>query len=428
MAQANQSWNLVMVFANHLRYILLTAAALAAASAAASAVTPTVTPTAAATVQNPDIANPVLQGSSQPAQTEISRFVDKPQVLLPEGVVINWRPAKLVRLPRDNRWFLIFDMTLLEPRLPVSPTAADSEAIAELTEAAMIDKPPLREDDPLARPIEVLPGKWLSAMASVVGNKTDLTMEFRVSGVITTYNNRNYILPTWAASLSMFGKQAAVAVPATKANSLEPTFFTGRSPADDTTAATNAGENSLSDAPSDALPDALREMLLAIPRTCPLETGIRLGQKVVGMAGEQGVNTGTVSTATIGTKAVGAGSPGTQQGEGGSGAEVGGRSKRRQDEAIWQDGYVVTDRVGRVRYYADEGYWFFSFEADDSSLAEPPVALHPCQLLEEIELVTIRAGETRKFRVSGEISKYQEKNYLLLHKLLVVYEAGNFGK
>ena len=48
------------------------------------------------------------------------------------------------------------------------------------------------------RPIEVLPGKVLTAMTKVTGNKVDLSLTFRVWGELTTYRKRNFILPAMA--------------------------------------------------------------------------------------------------------------------------------------------------------------------------------------------------------------------------------------
>ncbi|OPZ96097.1 MAG: hypothetical protein BWY71_02026 [Planctomycetes bacterium ADurb.Bin412] len=45
-----------------------------------------------------------------------------------------------------------------------------------------------------------------------------------------------------------------------------------------------------------------------------------------------------------------------------------------------------------------------------------------------MENVVERSGRSSLFRVTGQVTKYQGKNYLLLRKMLLVYDMGNLGK
>ena len=103
-------------------------------------------------------------------------------------------------------------------------------------------------------------------------------------------------------------------------------------------------------------------------------------------------------------------------------------SGTRTQQSDWKDGYMVIDRVGRLNYNVEEGCWFFDFESDGASFTEPPVRLHPNRLMEEMEKHYKANIGGVKFRISGIISKYQGMNYMLLRKVLVVYELGNLGK
>ena len=102
-------------------------------------------------------------------------------------------------------------------------------------------------------------------------------------------------------------------------------------------------------------------------------------------------------------------------------------SRTSGTEGICRDGYMVIDRVGRLTYYPDAQQWLFAFEADAASLAEPPVEVLPSQLLEVMEKLQRKSSRALRFRISGQVTKYQNRNYILLRKVLVVYDSGNLG-
>ena len=77
---------------------------------------------------------------------------------------------------------------------------------------------------------------------------------------------------------------------------------------------------------------------------------------------------------------------------------------------------------------SQDGRWLFVFEADGASVAEPPVTLHPSQLLEVMEKKVVHTAKAVKFRVSGQITTYRGGTYMLLHKVLMVYDLGNLHR
>jgi len=251
------------------------------------------------------------------------------QVLIPEGFRVGGREATLARHPEQPRWFLQF-------------------AVTESTPAG----------DPFSVPLEVLPGKWLTNMVRFAEQKQDETARFRVWGEITTYKDRNYIIPTFAAALSIFGDPQTAQPEATEA-------------ADDDKALER---------------DKLRKAIMALPRTRPLQ------------------NIDALSPAAV---------PATADGS--------------NDEAIWKDGYMIINRVGRISYYPEADQWLFSFEADGASLAEPPVEVLASQMLEVMEQLQSKSSRPLRFRISGQVTKYQRRNFVLLRKVLVVYDLGNLG-
>ena len=93
-----------------------------------------------------------------------------------------------------------------------------------------------------------------------------------------------------------------------------------------------------------------------------------------------------------------------------------------------RDGDMVIDRIGRIMYDSGNLCWLFVFEADGDSLTEPPIALHPSRLLEVMENKAMHSSKRLRFRVSGEITTFRGATYMLLHKVLLVYEPGNLHK
>ena len=89
---------------------------------------------------------------------------------------------------------------------------------------------------------------------------------------------------------------------------------------------------------------------------------------------------------------------------------------------------MIVDRIGRLVYDPEEQMWLFNFESDATHLTEAPIALLPCQLLEVMEKATHQSAQRIKYRISGRVTKYQNRNYLLLRKVLLVFERGNIGK
>ena len=79
-------------------------------------------------------------------------------------------------------------------------------------------------------------------------------------------------------------------------------------------------------------------------------------------------------------------------------------------------GYVV-DRLVRILPDERERWWLARFESDNT-LADAPVRLLPCRLLEQARTAADEAEEPPVFRVSGEVTRYKGRRYLLLRKLL----------
>lgn len=315
----------------------------------------------------------VTNSPSKKPQTKLSKGLIKkePLTLLPEGFQISGLTAKLIQHPTDQRWFLKFQSeSNTKPKLSANQSTPESLTDFETN-----------SNDPFSRPIEVLPCQWLTKMVSVAGKKTDLSITFRIWAEVTTYQKKNYILPKDVYSLSLFGsstqKAAAPASPGLPTSALS----------------TQESEPTTDPQDKFKLPAKLRKILMEIPRPQPI---------VVTELSDSKAETKSTTRRSF---------------------TVGGSTRTDLAENV-----MITDRVGRLAYDPDTQYWLFAFEADGQSLAEPPIALLPSQLLEIVEKILQKTSRPAKFRLSGQVTRYLNKNYLLPRKLLIVQDRENLDK
>lgn len=89
-----------------------------------------------------------------------------------------------------------------------------------------------------------------------------------------------------------------------------------------------------------------------------------------------------------------------------------------------REGDVVINRMGRLVKDA-KGTLLFVYESDATALNEPPLILLPCMKLEQMELVAAKRPNV-KFTVTGEVTVYRGKGYLLLRKAMLHRDLGQF--
>jgi len=90
-------------------------------------------------------------------------------------------------------------------------------------------------------------------------------------------------------------------------------------------------------------------------------------------------------------------------------------------------GEMVADRLVRIVPDPQGRWWIAAFEADNI-LQEPPMRLLPCEMLAKAKALAgeARPGRMRIFRVSGKVTRYEGDRYLLLRKVLVELNLGQF--
>jgi len=312
----------------------------------------------------------------------------KIQKLLPQGSIINGKDAKLLKLPEENRWFMILVQQESNPEEISS--AASTEKAYSWWEKLNIDG---NHADPLSRPIEILPNQTLMTMVNILGNRNDCSVTFRVWGEITTYKGRNYILINDVGMLRLFG--SVNDSPAGQSEKIAPDDLLSADTIPSGRLSPNASEQ-------DFLPEKLRKALMSIPRPLPV------GE-------EQETLTETQATETkpsqIPTRI--------------SSIERETESDPSVASLGWRDGELIIDRVGHLMYARDQNEWLFSPNSGSPNKPDDPLILLPNLLLEAMEKLWAQSNHRALFRISGMVTVYHGRGYFLLSKLQVVYNQGN---
>ncbi len=99
--------------------------------------------------------------------------------------------------------------------------------------------------------------------------------------------------------------------------------------------------------------------------------------------------------------------------------------KMKQGFELKQDS-ILAERTGFIKQ-TPEGGWVFQFDALGRNTSEVSLELLPCQVLEAAQYKKAVAVRRARFKVSGIVTKYQGRYYLLLQTAKRAYGYGNFG-
>ncbi len=80
------------------------------------------------------------------------------------------------------------------------------------------------------------------------------------------------------------------------------------------------------------------------------------------------------------------------------------------------EGSLIVDRVGRLAKASDGTNWEFHFESDGKALKDPPLMVLPNRNLMLMEDLIKETNKDVKFRITGSITDYRGRNYVLLIK------------
>jgi hypothetical protein len=87
---------------------------------------------------------------------------------------------------------------------------------------------------------------------------------------------------------------------------------------------------------------------------------------------------------------------------------------------VRREGTMLLDRIGRLTRLADGRGFEFTLDSDGRALADPPLLLLPNRELMRLEDSVLSSYRDQKVRVSGEMTEYRGRNYLLLQRWSVV--------
>ena len=89
-------------------------------------------------------------------------------------------------------------------------------------------------------------------------------------------------------------------------------------------------------------------------------------------------------------------------------------------QTVMREGSYIVDRIGRMNRSADGQQQEFIFDSDGKALKDPPVVLLPNLKLMAMETAVKGSSRDLRFRITGVITEYNGRNYVLLEKVVVV--------
>ena len=90
---------------------------------------------------------------------------------------------------------------------------------------------------------------------------------------------------------------------------------------------------------------------------------------------------------------------------------------------VMREGSLIVDRTGRFVRNSDGQQWEFVFDADGRALKDPPVVVLPNLTMMAMENYATGTSRELRFRITGEVTEYRGRNYVLLRKAVVMPEV-----
>jgi hypothetical protein len=87
---------------------------------------------------------------------------------------------------------------------------------------------------------------------------------------------------------------------------------------------------------------------------------------------------------------------------------------------VMREGTFIVKRVGRLTHSADGQQMEFTFDSDRKTMKDPPVVILPNLKLMQMENAIAGSSRDLRFRVSGLVTEYKGRNYVLLDQVVVV--------
>ncbi len=87
---------------------------------------------------------------------------------------------------------------------------------------------------------------------------------------------------------------------------------------------------------------------------------------------------------------------------------------------LMREGSYLVDRTGRLTRGADGQTAELSFDADGKAMKDPPMVILPSLKLKQMEGAVTGSQRDIRFKVTGQVTEYKGRNYILLEKVVVV--------
>ena len=94
---------------------------------------------------------------------------------------------------------------------------------------------------------------------------------------------------------------------------------------------------------------------------------------------------------------------------------------------VLREGTFIVDRTGRLSRGSDGQSWELTFESDGRAMRDPPLVVLPNLKLMAMEDAIKSQSRDLRFRVTGMVTEYGGRNYILLEKVVVVPDAAQQG-
>ncbi len=88
-----------------------------------------------------------------------------------------------------------------------------------------------------------------------------------------------------------------------------------------------------------------------------------------------------------------------------------------------REGTHLINRSGRLNHSPDGQQAIFTFDADGKTMADPPMIIVPNLKLQSMEAAVTNKSADIHFRVSGTVTEYKGRNYILLDKAVVMADV-----
>ncbi len=90
---------------------------------------------------------------------------------------------------------------------------------------------------------------------------------------------------------------------------------------------------------------------------------------------------------------------------------------------LMREGSFLVDRIGRLTKSAEGTQYEFTFDSDGKTMQDPPVIILPNLKLTAMQNAVTGASRDLRFRITGIVTEYSGRNYVLLEKVVVVPDS-----